>query len=161
MSQTPSGPLTGKHVFAMLFLFFALILGANVALVWEAHRSFNGLSEENAYEKGIVYNEQIERKAHQIEEKWSSSVTYDPGEGRFLVVLSDRHGPASNLEASIDLVRPVHDGMDRSARLTPTTAPGTYTADLRPSAPGQWEIRIRAQKNGQDFETRSRIKIAG
>lgn len=159
MSETGHRPLTGKHVFAMLALFFAVIFAANVALIWEARRSFNGLSEENAYENGLAYNQQIERKARQIKNGWSSAVTYDSRTGRFQVTLSDHQGPVSGLHPAIELVRPVRDGMDRRGILDPSSTPGVYTVDLRPPAPGQWEVRIRARKDGQDFETRSRIKI--
>ena len=158
-SAIPHRPLTGKHVFALFAAFFAVVLAANVALVFEARRSFNGLTENNAYEKGLAYNEHLAQQARQTREGWSGTVSYDSGTGRFSVTLIDRSGPVADAEVVLDLIRPVRTGEDQSATLTPSSLPGPYVGTLRPPLPGQWDVRLRARDGERTFETLTRIVV--
>lgn len=152
-------PLTGKHVFAMFAAFFAVVLAANVALVFEARRSFNGLTEDNAYERGLAYNETLAQQARQTREGWSGKVSYNSETGRFSVTLTDRSGPVAGAKVVLDLIRPVRTGEDRSVALTPSSPPGTYVGALRPPLPGQWDVRLRARDGERTFETLTRIVV--
>lgn len=143
----------------MFAAFFAVVLVANVALVLEARRSFNGLAEDNAYEKGLAYNDRLARNEKQRQEGWSGAVAYDLPTRRFTVILSDRNGPVTDARARLDLIRPVRRGEDMSVDLSPLSAPGTYGAALPGVKPGQWDARVTAERNGQVFETQTRIVI--
>ena len=51
--------LTGAHVLAGLFAFFGVMLAANGVFVYVATTTFSGLSTDDAYRKGLSYNETI------------------------------------------------------------------------------------------------------
>ena len=51
--------ITGKHVLFILFGFFGVMLAVNGVFVHFATATFSGVSTEDAYRKGLHYNETI------------------------------------------------------------------------------------------------------
>lgn len=157
MSAHASRPLTGRHVFLMLLAFFGIIFAANAALIWMAGKSFNGLAEDQAYEKGLAYNEVLEQGRMQERDGWTVKANF--AEGRFVIELADRHGPVSGAEGTATLFRVIRSGEDLSAPLASAGAAGQYSVALTPPEPGLWELRVEVRYNGRTYDSRQRLDI--
>ena len=51
--------LKGRHVLAMLLLFFGTVFGVNFYMARVAIQTFSGLEAEKPYQSGLKYNEVI------------------------------------------------------------------------------------------------------
>ncbi len=151
--------LTGRHVLFMLLGFFGLILVANIALVYLATSSWNGVVQKQPYERGLAYDEVLAEKKELVESGWVSHVEYDPQQRLVMIDLKDKNGPVSGATGEVTFFRPVHDGEDLDVTLVPVSQPGRYQATADVPAPGLWEVRISAEKDGQSRTTRHRMDI--
>ena len=55
-------PLTGRHVLAMVLAFFTVVMGVNAIFAYIAISGFSGIETEDAYVKGLAYNETFGRR---------------------------------------------------------------------------------------------------
>ena len=113
--------LTGRHVLFGLLAFFGFVLLANAVFIYLALDTFTGLTTDNAYQRGLQYNETLEARAAQRELGWSAQVTFAESGGEagvLTVVLKDRAGaPLEDLRVSGEVRRPTHEGHDRAVTL--------------------------------------------
>lgn len=127
------------------FGMFACILIANGALVYYAVNSWTGIGTDDAYVKGLAYNEAIAESEAQAKQGWQAELDYGasgPLAGQLTLDLKDRHGTAiENAEVTALMMRPTHEGYDFSAPLT-YGSEGRYTADLSFPLAGLWEVRL-------------------
>lgn len=127
------------------FGMFACILIANGALVYYAVNSWTGIGTDDAYVKGLAYNEAIAESEAQAKQGWQAELDYDASgslAGRLTLDLKDRHGAAiEKAEVTALLVRPTHEGHDFAATLAHSGA-GRYDADLTFPLEGLWEVRL-------------------
>lgn len=151
--------ITGRHVLFGLIAFFLVVFAANIAMVWAARSSFNGLSEQDAYEKGIAWNDTLAREKAMREAGWSAEITSVPGAKEIRIALSDKNGPADKVQGEVTYYRPVESGDDIAVPLEKTETPGLYRAAAALPLPGLWEVRIHATYNGQTFDTAQRMSF--
>lgn len=148
---------------------FLVVVGVNGALAYFATSTFNGLETEQAYEKGIKYNDEIAAAEAQEALGWESSleaVAVDagkPGDGiyptalRFTVVGPDGT-PIEGLDVSAVVRRPTVAGYDHEVTLPPAGA-GVYAQRLDLPMPGQWEVRVIATRADGTYRLRERIFV--
>lgn len=139
--------LTGRHVLLMLLGFFGAVAAANAVFIYLAVSSFPGLETENAYARGLAYNETLRDAEAQRKLGWSVTLDHAATEGggqRLTVSIRDRAGvPLADLAVAGVLRRPTHEGMDQSLDFRPLGA-GRYAAEPSLPAAGQWDIRLSA-----------------
>lgn len=72
MTTTPAPGfiLTGKHVLALLFLFFGTVFSVNFYMASAAIRTFSGLEAEKPYLEGLRYDDEINRAREQGKRGW-------------------------------------------------------------------------------------------
>jgi nitrogen fixation protein FixH len=129
--------LNGRHVLAIAAGAFAVILGANIAMLVAAVGSFPGLVVKNSYVASQGWNE---RTAAQAALGWKTAISHN-GE-RLFVRVRDKNGlPVQGLALSARLGRPSSDAEDRLVLLT--AAPDGYSAEARLS-PGIWRVDLTA-----------------
>ena len=129
--------LKGRHVLAIAIGAFAIVIGANLAMLFAATGSFPGLVVENSYVASQNWNE---RAAAQEALGWTSEIGYANGEIR--IVLTDADGrPVTGTELAVTVGRATTEAEDRVLQVRGTA--GTYVAraDL---APGRWRIEVAA-----------------
>jgi nitrogen fixation protein FixH len=153
--------LTGRHVLYWILGFFAVVLAANGTFVYLALSTWTGLSTENAYQRGIDYNDVLDTAARQRALGWTGALSFAPaGDGRVRLSLAvtDRRGmPVDNLEVAADIRRPTNEDFDQAAVLAPGGA-GVYEAELELPLRGQWDVRaIGEAQDGRRFEIEERI----
>lgn len=134
-------PVTGRTVLWWMFSFFGVIFIANFFFIYFALTSWTGLSTENAYEKGVRYNQTLARGQAQKNLGWQSSVVFD-GQGPLKVTLVDKRGKAlTGLSVHALLIRPVIEGSDQKIKLR-EVASGLYQAPVRFTHKGRWQVEV-------------------
>lgn len=136
-----------------LLTFFGVIFVANGILIYQAETSWTGLETEDAYEKGLKYNEQIAEKKAMNELGWEGEITFDKSSettGMLKLSLVDKEGqPVRKSIVIAEFVRPTAEGFDDRIPLGEKRA-GIYMGPVSLKAPGQWDINITAMKNAEE-----------
>ena len=152
MDWTMEKKLTGKHVLMMLIAFFGVMFAVNMVFVYMALDSFSGLSVDDAYKKGLSYNEEIKRQEAQASRGWQTGLSVSTLEGRKIVVAlkvanEDGKMPA-DLMAFADISRPARQDLDRTMTMVPIQ--GGFELETVLIEPGQWDLNIRLQGGGYE-----------
>jgi len=145
----PVKPLTGRTVLIALLGFFAVVASVNGVFIVYALRTHPGLSDANAYQAGLAYNQVLAEAEAQRQLGWQVALDDETAvAGRFTLRLSDRHGDAVIAEAATaQLRRPGLEAADREIALV-AAGPGLWhmpTADL---APGNWDVHVEVLRDG-------------
>lgn len=150
MSRTQDGgrPLTGKHVLAVAFGAFGVVIAVNLALAWNAIRTFPGVEVQNSYVASQGFNTRL---AEQRALGWQTRVEVAGGELRLYVTAPDGR-PAQVETLTATLGRATHTRDD----IVPAFAPmvGGFVAPME-LAPGNWNLRLEATApDGTEFRQR-------
>lgn len=149
MRKTRQREWTGRKMLFLMLAFFGVVFAADGVFAYLATSSWTGRSTEDAYRKGLRYNQTIERAAAQQALGWQTAVSLEPlddNTDRVTVSLRD------NLDAPIDkqsimatFRRPVSADQDIEIPLQWTGA-GLYTADLALPFRGQWDVHVAVER---------------
>ena len=143
--------LTGYHVLAIAVGAFAIIIGANLAMLFAATGSFPGLVVENSYVASQDWNRRTDA---QQALGWSVEIGYDGGE--IAVTLTGREGaPVDDADLRLTIGRPSSQADDRE--LEPKGSAGVYRAPVE-LAPGVWRIEVRTA-SGEEFRTTAQLHV--
>lgn len=142
--------LNGRRVFFYFMAFFSVIATVNGIMATLAVRTHTGLVTTHAYEKGLAYNEVISAEEKQQALGWHAGITFK--DNTLIVELRDAKGKTilpTRLTAIF--TRPTQAGMDFRQDLQP----GANTISF--PTPGLWNVRILAEKDGEQFQESRRI----
>lgn len=153
--------ITGRHVLIGVLAFFGIVIAANAAFVALALDSWTGLSTDNAYQRGLAYNETLRSAAAQRALGWTAKLAFSQdaaGGGQLEVGFVDRRGaPVEDLSVAGQIRRPTHEGFDREVVLE-RSGPGRYAARLELPLGGQWDVLLEAtSRHGARFRIEDRI----
>ncbi len=151
-------PFTGRHMLAVVLLFFGTIIGVNIVMVISATGTFPGLVVKNSYVASQNFNRTLAEAKAQSEMGWR--MTLDVGDGLVAVLLVDRDDvPIRDLDVVAEAGRPSTTGEDRRIALV-RDGDGYRAAEALP--PGLWEVAIEARRDGtRVFGARKRIHVRG
>ncbi|HET7717935.1 MAG TPA: FixH family protein [Bauldia sp.] len=149
-------PFTGRHMLAVILLFFGAIIAVNVVMVVSATGTFPGLVVGNSYVASQNYNQVLAAGRAQTEAGWQ--MKFDQADGVISVALVDRRGnPVTRLDVTAMAGRPSTTGEDRTISLIENDM--GYRA-VAPLAPGLWDVAIEARKDGvRVFGARERVHV--
>lgn len=147
---------------------FGIVIAVNGVMIKLAIGSFSGLSTENAYERGLDYNDTLAAARAQDEMGWQVAFEAVPGgqdaaagrtvavEARFL----DREGrPLTGLSVRALLLRPAAAGHDVELALAERGG-GRYVGDAALPFAGQWELRVVARGDDDvSWQSSRRIQL--
>lgn len=126
---------------------FGIVLVANGLLAYFALDSFPGLTTKKPYRQGLGFNETLEAGKGQAALGWSPTVSFSiAADGATKVALTVAKETGETLRGAkpeIVFRRPTVEGHDFSAVLQEDRN-GRYTAVVRPTLPGIWNLHIRA-----------------
>lgn len=138
-------PFTGRHMLAVVGLFFGTIIAVNIVMATAAVRTFPGLNAKNGYVASQTYNLLLDDAAAQMKRGWQASL--DAVDGHLRLVLKDRGGTQlRGLTVTALVGRPASAASDRVLRLQP--APDGYKTTER-LAPGRWLLEVEAREGGR------------
>jgi nitrogen fixation protein FixH len=156
MSQS-SGPRPSDRFIPLYIV--AFFVAQAVAFSWFYHiatSTYTGVVTENAYEKGLKYNDVIAETEREAKLGWHADIS--KADGGLRAVLKDKDGqPLTGAKVRLWLVRPVQDGIDQHLNMT-ETAPGTYFVAAT-ARPGLWDTELRAERQGVAWQTSKRLEF--
>lgn len=144
MIEQTSRRFTGRHMLIIMLAFFAVVLTANMTMVYFANHSWTGLVVKNSYVASQEFNETTQ-KLEQAAASFHATLEYSFG--KLQITLRDSNGKAvEGRNVVVSLGRPSHEGEDQNIALT-AYGQGIFKADLT-LAKGQWAGSIRADVAG-------------
>lgn len=162
MSLWMRTPLTGRHVLYVLLGMFAVIAFVNGVFIYLALSSHPGVIEEDAYRKGLAYNDALDKAASQKALGWRAALRFEPDgdrAGALELRLEDVGGRAvAGLDVLVRLRRPASRDYDRTLTLS-EVAPGRYRARTALPLPGNWDVSLRAEADGREFRLERRLWV--
>lgn len=148
-----------------------VVIAVNVVLAMYAIGTFPGLDTEDAYQKGLAYNETLAASRAQEARGWHMNVEFAPKpavssdaagavhRGELVVTLLDSAGePLRGLDVTAALVRPTNAGFDTKLALEPQGL-GEYRAEASLPLPGLWDVRVSARHGDDNFFATRRIMV--
>lgn len=148
-----------------------VVVAVNGIMATLAVRTFPGLQTEDAYNKGLRYNETLAAAREQSQRGWQMTAEMAPAsavalsatetgrEAEVKVTFVDREGyPLERLEIEAMLVRPTAKGYDRPVALSHRGG-GVYAGTVLLPLAGQWDARIVARRDSDTFQTTRRLFI--
>lgn len=140
----------------------AVVVIVNAVMITFAIRSWTGLVVEKPYERGVAYNRVLEAQHRQDALGWHVTVKAGgeaDGQGRIRLIATGPDGkPLEGLSLTAVLVRPIDLLPDVPVAFR-VTGPGAYAAEARPSKPGQWDLKIEAERGGDRFHLVQRLVL--
>jgi nitrogen fixation protein FixH len=144
----------GSWIPWLFFAFFVTMVSANGIMIWIAVRSWTGTATDQAYEKGLAYNRNLEAARLQAALGWSSRLEARVVAGftaEALLTLSDVTGaPIEDAEVEARFERPTQIGADFTVGLA-HEGQGRYRADFALPLVGQWNVHVIARRGGALF----------
>lgn len=158
--------ITGLHVLAILIGFFLTVTGVNVLMMYSAITTFGGLETDDAYRKGLAYNQTIAQGEAQAALGWTALVMAAPDQTSIWVEMTGKtEAPLTGITIKGEIGRAATNKFDMPLTFR-ETAPGHYEAalDTRIES-GNWVAHlsaVKAHSHGPDtvFEIRQRLWIA-
>ncbi|MCW5750556.1 MAG: FixH family protein [Alphaproteobacteria bacterium] len=146
------------------FLPMAVVVLVNGLLVFFAVSTWQGLVVEKPYEKGLAYNQALERKMRAERLGWSLELGFvptgaAPGAGEVAARIHGAAGetlPGLAVEARIS--RPVENLAPIVLEL-PYRGEGRFAAPVVLPLPGQWDVEIVASNGIDRLDGRRRIFV--
>lgn len=133
----------GRLIFMYFAAFFGLIIVVNAIFIYMALYTHSGVVTQQPYEKGLAFNETLEKAKAQPE--LEHHVSYEDGILRWAL-------PMENASVTAHIVRPVQDGHDFDMRLKHMGG-GVYEANPIMPLPGVWTAKLKATWNNTIFQT--------
>lgn len=140
--------------FVAFFVVLAILDGAFVTIALSTHR---GVVTDNAYQKGLNYNQTIAASERQDALGWAGTISFESG--MLLLALSDKDQVAikeANVTAYIS--RPAQAGFDFSVPLELNTE-GVYSNNVIFPTKGLWNVRIMATWQQQQYQKSQNIVV--
>jgi nitrogen fixation protein FixH len=146
----------------MMLCFFGVIVAVDGFMIYRAVSTFGGLETQDAYKKGLAYNQRISRDADQARAGWQDTVEIGGAQQRLRIALRDHAGaPIAGKRLAAKVGRPATDRFDMTLDLAETAA-GVYEAALPVVAEGSWIVDLSAYDGvAQEpvYEARRRVWI--
>jgi len=140
--------------FILFFVCLAILDGFLVTTAFKTHR---GLVTDNAYQKGLDYNDTVAAYNQQEKLGWQADINYANSE--LTLKLNDaNNNKIEDAKVTAYFTRVTQAGDDFSAKLTYNTN-GLYSGDIDFPEKGQWDVRIAVIWKDQKYQKRKRIVV--
>jgi len=146
MNSPRTRPFTGRHMTAILFGFFAVVIAVNFLMARLAIGTFGGVVVENSYVASQHFNRWLDEASTEQQLGWSAETARQP-DGRILVTLAGL--PAGTAILTAVARHPLGRLPDQALAFTPSSA-GLFLSTT-PLPAGRWRLRVQVQSNGQQW----------
>lgn len=150
------------YIFVGVFL---VVLAVNLIFMFSAIHTFSGLSTDQAYEKGLKYNEEIAAAKRQQQLGWTVGAEVmarapspaSPHGVDVLVTVKDANGqPVTGLAGDASFIRPAQSGHDSSVTMA-EQGQGRYLIAATLPFPGQWDMEVVARRGEASYRFAQRV----
>lgn len=151
----------GRFIPYIFFIFFGIIFCVDAFYVYIANKSWRGLYTENAYQKGLKYNETLEYVNSQ-KSLGLSFKTSLKNEGKNISILKScffdkNKNPIKGAKLVAKIMRPTQEGHDFSQDLNYKN--NCYEAKINFPLKGLWNVEIIAYKDDKVFQEVKRYVV--
>lgn len=157
-----SGPRpSDKYIPWMIVGFFVFFIVLLSVFVMIATHGNPGVVTENAYQKGLVYNQTLAAAAEENKLRWRGDLEVKRVAQELTVtyVLHDHSGqPVNGARVELWLVRPTAQGMDQQTELL-GRGQGRYRATLPLPALGLWQVTVQVSAAENQMQMTRRLVI--
>jgi nitrogen fixation protein FixH len=148
---------TGKHMFALMSLFFGVVIAVNITMAWFAEHSWTGLVVQNSYVASQEFNQMLEAAREQKARGWHTAMAYE--ENRLSLQIVDNTGKPVYLDRLTAVIgRPAEDRADHEVGFVHAGG-GLWMAQTE-LGHGIWQIRINGQKGDEPFRLDARMVVS-
>lgn len=140
--------LTGKHVLAMLVVFFGIIITVSIVFTTLAVQSFRGEDIKQSYRQGVDYNKTLATRTAQTELGWLAAINVvgtAPNRTLIVKVTAADNQSLPDLIVTGRLRHPTDSGLDRELAFI-ASDDGLARANLSGLA-GQWTVLALAENS--------------
>lgn len=150
MNDKPAFRITGRMVFFGLVAFFGVIAAVNGVFMFYALDTFPGLTTEDSYKKGIVYNRTLDDAAAQKRLGWHSAVALG-ADGMLTLNMNGKSGaPLPGALATVSMTRPL--GEDRAIAIDmKEVSEGVYQGRFDAPLHGRWKAEVTVRRGGDSY----------
>lgn len=141
-----------------IIAFFSVVLAINGFFIIKSITSFDGLVEDNYYEKGLKYDETIRRNQRlgwDIELYFTGINTGAQNIAK-VVILDSKGKPVEGASVHITLKRPATSRYDRDFGLV--SSGYAYHGAVTVPAIGIWDFAVRAERGSDRLEKTFRVR---
>jgi nitrogen fixation protein FixH len=118
-------------------------------------------TEQNYYEKAVLYDQEIAQRAENARLDWrlDASVAAAGPSSPIVVWIRDREGPVAGARVHLVALRNAHSSVVLNTPLL-QSAPGEYRGSLPLVRGGLWELRVSAERGTERFTRIERKFVA-
>ncbi|MEM7445188.1 MAG: FixH family protein, partial [Pseudomonadota bacterium] len=142
--------------------FFLVVVAANGIMLSFAISSFNGLSTDGAYDRGLSYNEVLAEEAAQDALGWRLAAGAVPlGDGVIDVQLQafdEQDRPVMDAVISVLVSRPISDDHDFTIELS-HRGEGLYGEQVSVPLEGFWNLRMDITRGDDRLRADARVLV--
>lgn len=155
MDKPSAKPLTGRHVAAITVGAFAVIVGVNLVMAWQAVSTFPGVEVRNSYVASQGWN-----AARRAQEALGWTLRQDYADGALTLRFTDAAGlPAPVAALSVLVGRATEARSDQTPVFVQEGGAYRAAVDL---PPGKWMLRVEAEApDGTRFRQRLSLTVKG
>lgn len=143
------------------FVFFAVIFAVDFFYIYLAKKNWRGLATEDAYQKGLHYNNVIANANKQKELGWEMKISYknlQNKSGELEIFLFDKNNQKiSDVSVVVNFKRPIQEGKDFSRELKFFGT--SYKTKIDFPFAGQWDFIISASKGSDNYQETKRYVV--
>jgi nitrogen fixation protein FixH len=154
--------LKGKHVLAMLLLFFGTVFGVNFYMARVAIMTFSGLEAQKPYLEGLRYDDEIHRAREQAKLGWTVDASVRARDEGALIEVTQKDSAGlvtPGLTFTALFMHPADRRRDVKVALAKVDA-GHYQA-VAPVGAGRWDVKIEANAGAaMQFRSVSRVELS-
>lgn len=137
--------------------FFVVLAAMDGVFVYLATSSHTGVVTDQAYERGLAYNETIAAAEKSADLNWQADIKLVSTD--LVLRLADADGaPIDGADVNAMIMRPTQEGYDIELKLS-QTASGTYTVPVIFPLDGQWDVRVFVEWKLQQFQQGKRLIV--
>ena len=134
-------PLTGRKVLLLLLGFFGTVLAANLAMMWQAARTYDGVVAGDAWQRGRAHDSLHAEALAQPARAWRLDILESSQAGVAIRLTDEAGRPLDGLDLEGGFVSPVDAAEDRTLAATPL-GEGRYRLEASLPRPGNWRLAI-------------------
>lgn len=158
MDRATGKQFTGRHMLAIMFAFFGVIIAVNITMAVKANTTWTGFVVKNTYIASQEFNSRAQEGRKQTALNWTSSLEIADGQVRYSLV--DTAGsPVILSGGSVNFKRPSNDREDMTVALA---VEGTSLNGVATVADGVWIIEVLADAGLENpYRDTQRVHVRG
>lgn len=139
-----------------------VVIIVNGFLFYFANHDFPGIVENDYYDKGVYYNEYLDRLKEQKARGWQLNLGWvaEPVTGKpatLRCVVKDKSGqPIRGAIVNVKLMRPGEPAADQRLVLQ-EVGPGDYQGTVTLPRPGNWDLLLKMHKGKDQHEKQAEV----